>query len=103
MESKRADYPTEVYLYKQLSYGAGRYRSYLLTTTLIRIVLIILIWSLIISKVIGSPIATAVTITALIVYAFIEVIAAQGRLKAAKYAMEDLQKSINRKEGHDVF
>lgn len=99
MESQKADYQAEVYLYKQLSYGAGKYRSYLLTTTLIRIVLIILIWSLIISKVIGSPIATAITITALIVYAFIEVAAAQGRLRAAKYAMKDLQNSIDRKEG----
>jgi len=56
MESQRLDYETNVYLYKQLSNGTYRYRSYLLTTTLIRIVLIVLIWSLIISQVIGNPI-----------------------------------------------
>lgn len=103
METERPDYKTAVYLYEQLSNGSHRYRSYLLTTTLIRIVLVVLIWSLIISQVIGSPIATAVTIISLIVYAFIEVISAQGRLRAAKYAMKDLKSEIGRKEGYDGF
>lgn len=103
MELPRIDYQTDVHLYEQLSNGAYRYRSYLLITTLIRILLVIFIWGLVISQVIGSPIATSLTISALILYACVEIFSIQVRLKAVRYAMKDLEESIHRKERSDVF
>ena len=95
---KDFNYHKDVYLYRQLKVGAYRYRFHLLTITSIRIVLILCIWSLVISKFMGSAVVTAATISALIIYALIEVAAMLLRLRSAKHAIIDLHRSIGEKE-----
>ena len=103
MKLPRIDYQTDVHLYEQLLNGADRYRSYLFITSLIRFSLVIFIWGLVILQVIGSPIATFLTLPIIALYFSIELLSIRVRLEAARYAMKDLKESIHRKERSDVL
>ena len=83
-------------LYMQLESGFYKYRACLFAASLLRIGIVVVLWSILLVYMSGGPTFIALTIFALIAYAFVEVASATRRIRAAELAMAKVDRGWDR-------
>jgi len=88
---EKHDMPASYLLHKQLRSGSHTYNSNVIAVSIIRVIIVVAIWSILLAKV-SSVTPIAIAIVVLIAYALIEAYSVIRSIRMANWAMEMVER-----------
>lgn len=91
----------EKLLFSQLEFGYDRYRSWLIGTAVVRVVAVLVVWSVIFLRTGWAPFFMYVVFLGLTTYVYLEALIVKKRSLAARASLQEAHHFFVRKYGHE--